>query len=488
MCIASFHYFVKWCWSLSKGSIEFIDDPYVKFICDTLQSRMEDMCNGIPRKGLLLAIAPATGKSFIMSVCAPIFLWLLKPESTSMNGSVNASLALQFATESRSIITNPEFQKYFPFELRDDVNSKNEFMNLQGGKRISFGFETPVIGKHSPYLQCFDDVQSLNLLASEPDRLRINTALSQFMPTRQANSKFAQRWLVMQRLATNDCFAHLQNFDIDEVICLPAELNGTCTNPELYNADGLLAPRLLPRERLDQLRKSLGPAAYQAQINQNPSALENATIRPEWFLITDYIPENYGSRLHIFLDTAVVSTKQSDFNAAVACLTFGNYILVTAVFHEKLGFMDLAKKFPEWVRSLQGFDERTQIHIEPKGSGQQILDYLKKESHLNAKPVIAPDNNKGLYTKSKEMRMQGVAPKIEQGRVKLYRAHWNDLLINECCGLSSHDDLSDALQMAVDTLLNGKPNNGPHIGFCGGGSSYHNNNIENSNGYKILRA
>src|SRR5580700_10484574 len=100
----SFHEFVKFCWSLSKAGTEFIDEPYVKFICDKLQTRMEAMRDGVPMKGLLISIAPATGKSFIMSVCAPIYLWLLRPEFSVMCASVNSALALGFATDSRSII------------------------------------------------------------------------------------------------------------------------------------------------------------------------------------------------------------------------------------------------------------------------------------------------------------------------------------------------------------------------------------------------
>jgi hypothetical protein len=460
LCKTSFHYFVKFCWSLSKAGTEFIDEPYVKFICDHLQQRMEDMCNGIPRKGLLLSIAPASGKSFIMSVCAPIYLWILKPESTAMMGSVNDSLATQFATDSRSIIQHPEFQKYFPFELREDVNAKQEFKNLQGGYRISFGFQTPVIGKHSPYLQCWDDCQSVNLLASEPDRKRINDTVAIYLPTRKGSSKFAQRWMVMQRLGVNDAFAHLESFGIDEVICLPAELNDKCTNPELYNEDGLLAPRLLPREELEKIRASLGSIAYGAQYQQDPQASENLLIRPEWFQIVDKMPET-GSRLHVFLDTAVVATKSSDYNSAAACLVNSPNLYVIGIFNEKCGFMDLIQKFPEWVKSLPYYDNRTQIWIETKGSGHQVLDYLKQETNFNAHKLEPPENDKSHYTQSKEKRFQGMAPKIENGKVRLLRASWNAQLIDQCTGMNSrNDDLADALEFAITKLISNTANTG----------------------------
>lgn len=443
-CRKSFHYFIKWCWELSKPGQTFIDEPYVKFLCDHLQKRMEDMRDGIPRKGLLLSIAPATGKSFILSVCAPIYFWLLKSEAAVFCASVNTALALSFSTESRSIIENSEFKKYFDFQLRDDVNSKQRFMNLQGGSRTSLGLETPSIGGHY-LLQVLDDVQSLNLLSSEPDRVRINTTLSQHLPSRTGNQVQAQRWLVMQRLSQQDALGYLQSFGLDEVICLPAELNSVCTSPELYNEEGLLAPRLLSIERLNALRTSLGPQAYQAQINQNPGALELALIKPEHFIIENEIPKT-PSRLHVFFDGATTTKKYSDYSAAVATLVHGNSIYVIDIFQRKLAYPDLKVQLVEWIKSLYGFDRRTQVYIEPKSSGEALIPDLKFNSSLNVNRIDPPKV-------SKEIRAQGISARIAAGRVKLIKAGWNNILINEACGLSRHDDLFDCLMYAIDELV-----------------------------------
>ncbi len=444
-CKKSFHYFVKWIWTLHNPGQTFYDAPYIKFICDHLQKRMEDMIAGIPRKGLILNLGPATSKSFICSLCAPLYLWVIYPCASVMCSSVNTVLALNFATSERDIINNPQFQKFFQISLREDQNSKNRFLNEHGGSRISFGIDTPSIGFHA-MLQILDDVQSLNGIYSEVDRNKTNVTVTQHLASRTGNNPAAQQWVIMQRLSQQDLTGFLIPFDTHEVICLPAELNDQTTHPDLYQ-NNLLAPDLLSETRLKELRTKLGINAFEAQFNQRPGISDFSLIKPEQFVILDTIPHiRDNARLHIFCDLASSIKKSADFSAAIACFTQGNSLIVTNVFHFKYEYVQLRQELTAWIKQQFGYNRSTQIYIESASSGEAMLSDLKNDSLFNVNKIDKPKVGK-------EERAQGVSARIAAGRVKLLRAFWNANLINEACALSSHDDIFDALMHAIDTLL-----------------------------------
>jgi predicted phage terminase large subunit-like protein len=461
-CKASFYYFAKWAWSLLETGKPFVEELYFKFLCDDIQQRILDCGKGISRKGLIVNLPPAIGKSILYSKIAPVWALIMFPPIPILCASMNSHLALSFSTDSRSLVENKEFQKYFPIQLRDDVNSKNKWMNTAGGSRTSLGLETPTIGGHF-WLQILDDPQSMNSIGSEVDRNRINNIVTQHLGSRTGNYAGAQQWVIQQRLSQQDVSAYLESYDSHDKICLPAILNDTCTNPELY-IDGLLAPSLLPQSRLDKLRRDLGPEVFAANFLQNPSASDFALIKPEHFTIVPEVPAN-DSRLYVFFDGALTAKKYSDFSAALACIKHNGQIYIQNIFQRKLEYNQLKIELEDWIKSLKGYDNRTQVYIEPKASGQPIISDLKNNSGLNVYAAPAP-------TISKELRIQGVSARIANNRVSLLRAPWNSEAIANFCSHTAHDDLLDCLEMAITKLL---PAAGPasyknKIGFVDLGS------------------
>ena len=102
---------------------------------------------------------------------------------------------------------------------------------------------------------------------------------------------------------------------------------------------------------------------------------------------------------------------------------------------------------PDYVRA-HGYDSRSTIRIEPKANGITVIQAVKKYTRLNVTRTPAP-------TDSKEVRLHGVSPKIECGRVILVEGDWNEEFTDEVSQFpaKTHDEYVDILVYAINYLL-----------------------------------
>jgi predicted phage terminase large subunit-like protein len=105
-------------------------------------------------------------------------------------------------------------------------------------------------------------------------------------------------------------------------------------------------------------------------------------------------------------------------------------------------FLEQCKHLIEFVKE-NGYSLNSIIEIEPKSSGKDVVNTLKKQTSLNIKEAKNP-------TKDKEARANDISPFIESGRVYLVRGGWNDDFIQQCATFpnAKHDEEVDCLIMA----------------------------------------
>jgi predicted phage terminase large subunit-like protein len=105
-------------------------------------------------------------------------------------------------------------------------------------------------------------------------------------------------------------------------------------------------------------------------------------------------------------------------------------------------------EFPALIEKIKNVSKEFKnnvIRIEPKASGQSIVQHLKSITDLNVVYTKTPKDDKLT-------RLSVASPSVEGGKVLLKEAHWNIEFINEVCGFpnAKHDEYVDLLGYAID--------------------------------------
>ncbi|MCK9492696.1 MAG: phage terminase large subunit, partial [Sulfurimonas sp.] len=143
--------------------------------------------------------------------------------------------------------------------------------------------------------------------------------------------------------------------------------------------------------------------------------------------------------------------KDEEINDPTSCTMWHAHdikIYLADRFNRRLQFPDLRRA----VQSLAERDNPNYILIEDKGSGQQLLQVLQRETRL---PVIGVMPKGGKYAESKIARAQGVSGLIESGRVCLPEsAPWLVDYESEIAAFPNapHDDDVDSTTQALKFL------------------------------------
>lgn len=198
-------------------------------------------------------------------------------------------------------------------------------------------------------------------------------------------------------------------------------------------------PKRLTREFLEEKRKLMGSYIYANQYQNEVIPKDKQTFKREWIKHYSIVPNECNT--FCFIDPAIGQEKEHDFTG----------VLVVRVSPNNDWFVVLAKRFKVNPTELVELVFRVYLQYKPQIIGiedvayQKALLYMidheskKRSSHV---PVmgIRPDNNK-----SKEMRILGLVPRFEFGRIFLSQGleDLEDELLK--FPRAKHDDLLDSL-------------------------------------------
>ena len=449
-----FDFFVD-AWKVLEPSTPLRLNFHLKYLADYIQEIIEQVARRDLREhDVVINIPPATTKSTLVTVVAPVWAWLIAPHLKIISVSYADTLAHYHAAKSRDIINSEWFQGLFGdiFQLKRDVNMKSEYANNHQGYRYAVGSGGAAIGRHADLVFC-DDPINPKRTASPSDLQAVNDWWDNYISSRLTDQSVSVKFVVMQRLSVGDLSDHCLKKGSYDHVCLPAELTDDVKPASLreFYTDGLLDPVRLSRDVLRSVMIALGTNGYQGQYLQTPVKRGGNIFKKHWFgryHMADLMgraEKNFDELTwNIIADTAYTEKTINDPTGLLCYTRYqGNYYV--------RDYVDVYMEMPELIEYIQqfskrnGYGEESLIKIEPKASGLSLIQMLKSRTELNVVAAKAP-------TKDKITRASTVSPVVEAGRVYLLDgAGWTDIFLASVTSFpnSLHDEAVDCLYMMI---------------------------------------
>ncbi len=211
----------------------------------------------------------------------------------------------------------------------------------------------------------------------------------------------------------------------------------------------LLLPTRLTREVLDQKRREIGTADFEAQYNQRPAPPGGHLFRTEWFRRFDLKAARREHYEYVWQswDTALSEEEAADYTACVTLGLRGRQIHVLDVFRDRLGFVE---QIAAIHRLKEAYDAQL-VTIEAISGGVQLFEELyRRQGH-----VWVHGSNERI---GKIPRAQQQTARIERGDVYLpAEAPWLDAFLAEIHAFSrgKNDDMVDSFIQGLRLLDHG---------------------------------
>lgn len=477
-CERSYYEFVKDAWAIVHPGETFIDNWHYKVLCDELQSQIKRISRHEPKEyDLVVNIPPRSAKSTIIAICLLPWAWISFPQFKLLSSSYADSLSLEHSVSSRRLINSNWYQDNWGdrFVWEGDQNVKSFFQNDKGGYRITTSVGGSGTGRGGDVVLS-DDPLSAQQADSEKYRKTANDWWDKTMFSRLNNQAVGLRVIDMQRLHEEDLTGHVLENGNYKHYCLPAEESDDIRPKELrkYYENGLLCPKLLPQNVLENAKKTLGSYSYAGQYQQRPASEEGGMFKKKfwrfWVRRGDNLPSVTTRLVDGSIHTHEIRTLPDKFDRVISswdCTFKGSkgsdrvsgqtWALVDPdkyLLDQKLGQMDFLETKQSIINNAKQHPEISSHLIEDKANGSAVISELK--SHI---PGIIPVNPLGskasrVTDSSKAMSMLAQA---EAGNIILPHPHyasWVDDFIQEYSvfPMGKHDDQVDSGSQAINYL------------------------------------
>lgn len=435
---SSLYEFFKLCWPYIEGSMPYADSWHIGAITEHLEAVYERQI-----KKLIINVPPRTGKTNLISVAFPAWVWIHNPAERFLCVSCTNGLSLEHAQKNRSLIESNWYQDNwgYRFPLLKDQNVKSFFQNTKTGYRQSTSVVSKTVGKGGSII-IIDDPNDPGDISAVKRETVINW-WTQRMSTRSNNPANDCRIVVQQRTHENDLTGYIRKNDSEEdwvelVLPLEFEENRKCITVPLgidqviwedpRSKEGeVLSSLRFDKKQVDDFKRSLGAYGYAGQCQQRPSPVGGGILKKKWFKL-------WGSPIKPKFDHIIQSwdTAISDEPTAAysACSTWGVWgensedklfkIMLLSVWRDRVGYPELRARAQRLAKDYKDIGEHKNpmpaqssvdcCLIEAKATGDPLIRDLR----LAGIPAIGYDP-KG----DKKARVQRAAPLIECGLVYL---------------------------------------------------------------------
>lgn len=293
---------------------------YLQALCERLMAFLNDPAE----RELVINVPPRTGKSTLISVLLPAWVWLQRPQAQFIAITKAHKNVQRDARGMRHVVTSAAYQRLaqlagVEIRLSDDQNQVEYFATRAGGHRISLATGGDIIGTGADLMILDDPHDPADLLGS-PEQ--VGDALS------KVSDRFEEVWtrrlnpggeppakvlIVMQRLHDND-LAGVRLREGASGVVLPMEAEAPAAWAEDPRLEGEL---LVPRERFspaDELAARANPMVWAGQFQQRPVLREGGLFQVTWFTHR-WTAEDLGrlSAIVISIDATFKDTAASDF-------------------------------------------------------------------------------------------------------------------------------------------------------------------------------
>jgi predicted phage terminase large subunit-like protein len=333
-CEKSLYTFVKHAWKYCDPS-PFVDGEAIYAICEHLEACVRGRI-----KRLIVNIPPRMGKSSVISVLFPAWVWAQPPETWSvvsgpgvafLTASFAKQLSLRDNLKMRRVVQSEWYQSHWGdrFQIMGDQSAKGRFDTDQKGSRLATSVGAATTGEGGNII-IIDDANSASEAFSEAKITEVLDWYDNAVSTRLNNSKKGVIIIVQQRLAVNDLTGHLLENNPDEWVhlCLPMRFEqDRRTFNFIYGPDKepwtdwrlqegeLLWPERFGEPEIQRLEKTMGATIAAGQLQQRPRIKEGEIIKEEWWQLYEgqtYPPMDY---IIASVDTAYTENTANDESA-----------------------------------------------------------------------------------------------------------------------------------------------------------------------------
>jgi predicted phage terminase large subunit-like protein len=459
----SLYEFVRLLWPVIEPGTPFTDGVHIRLICDQLEAVTR---GEITR--LIINIPPRHGKSNIVSIMWPAWVWITHPERRWLFASFAQSLSERHSATCRRLIESPEYQQLFgsAFALAADVNQKSRFENDRGGARIATSIGGAATGEGGDMI-VIDDAHKIEDAGSQSARENVLDCFDFTLSTRLNDPRTGAIVIVCQRLHERDLVGYLLDRGGFDHLCLPAEYDPR--HPHHSPLDPRTTPgELLWAERygadeIAALKLQLGSYGAAAQLQQIPAPAGGGIFHREyWRWYHPDRPPRHFELIIISVDLAFSGSIRSDYTVGQVWGSIGVDKYLLHQVREHLAFtaqLEMVRDLTSWVAHHYPHADDPAIYIERAANADAMNDVLRRE--IPALILRRPDGEKTT-------RALAVIPQIEAGNIHLPGApnaaeasydrtltpEWVQRLVDETAAFphAAYDDQVDALTQAITAL------------------------------------
>jgi hypothetical protein len=160
----SYYEFYKQAYKILLPGEHYSDNWHIKYLCDRLQEECERIIDRrVRKKDLVINVPFRSSKSLICTVVYPVWCWIRDQSMKFICTSYSASLALEHAQLSRSLIWSEWFQDLYADKIifEEDVNAAGFYKIKGGGYRKSIGINGTITGSGADQILCLPSGQMI---------------------------------------------------------------------------------------------------------------------------------------------------------------------------------------------------------------------------------------------------------------------------------------------------------------------------------------
>lgn len=221
----------------------------------------------------------------------------------------------------------------------------------------------------------------------------------------------------------------------------------------------ILFPEKFTHEKLKDLRMKLRASLFSCWYENNPTAREASDFSEEW--VRYYDPATKPPmNLYLSVDPASSLGKDADFSAGVVVGKYADgKIRVMDFFRRRVVPSELVDQIFETVRKWRGQGHYVRVGVEAftlKTLKTDLQNKMRDEKfYFQVDEIKKMRGPNGERSEVKQARIRSLQPLFEQGLIEI-RSDMTDF-VDELLTFprGKHDDLIDALSLAMDRLLPG---------------------------------
>lgn len=485
----------------------FIDPaPYVHgWVIDALAEHLEAVCDG-DLKRLLINIPPRMGKSSIISVAYPAWVWAQEHRSPTsgpgvpfLHASYAYKLAIRDSVRRRRLMKSTWYRNKWAnrFNILIEQDQKVRFANDQGGESLITAVEAGVTGEGGNCIIVDDPNNAREVLSEAIIQSTNEDWWDGAMSTRLNDPKTGAVIVVQQRLGELDLTGHILAREPDRWthLCLPMHYEpqrSFVTSigwEDPRKAEGeLLFPERFDETSVKELQASLKMWRAAGQLEQRPEPMGGGIIKRDWWQVWPPGGEDLHQASQLFyppfdyivasLDTAYTEKTINDPSALTVWGVFSGDVVAQMVQVAPGVTQRTYVETSNRVMLAHAWSEHLEIHplvqrvhktclqfkvdmllIEDKAAGLSVAQELRrlfatKDKAAYGVRVMRPIAGGGYTKNSKVARLYSVQNIFEEKMVYAPDRPYAEMVIAQCGTFPNgqHDDLVDTTSQALRFL------------------------------------